>query len=352
MDRSLVERLIDPASGEPLGLIGAKEDSEGRIESGELRSASGRTFPIQGGIPRFVKADDASQEQTADSFGYKWNRQDSYDSPAMRKMLTDWQHERYGFESRDAMRRFFSGHRRILDAGCGSGLSISLWMDPEWRGESEAQYFGADISNAVDVAYEKLDRCPGAHFIQADLMDLPFERESFDAVWSDGVLHHTPSTRAGLEAITKMIRSGGEAMFYVYLKKGAIREFTDDYVRGVLSEMSPGEAWEALRPLTALGQALANMKAEIDLPEDIPYLGIKAGKLDVQRFVYWNMAKVFWRDDYSFEENHHINFDWYHPKCSHRQTEEQVRSWCRELGLEIKHANVQESGITIRATKT
>ena len=64
MDRSLVQRLMDPASGEPLELVDAKEDSEGRIESGGLRSRSGRTFPIQGGIPRFVKADDASQEQT------------------------------------------------------------------------------------------------------------------------------------------------------------------------------------------------------------------------------------------------------------------------------------------------
>ena len=46
MDRSLVERFIDPASREPLELVDAKEDSEGRIESGRLRSPSERTFEV------------------------------------------------------------------------------------------------------------------------------------------------------------------------------------------------------------------------------------------------------------------------------------------------------------------
>ena len=81
-----------------------------------------------------------------------------------------------------------------------------------------------------------------------------------------------------------------------------------------------------------MGQALAELKVEVDVPEDIPWLGIKRGRIDVQRFFYWAVAKMFWNEALGFEENHHVNFDWYHPRYAHRQTEGQVRGWCGEAG--------------------
>ena len=47
-----------------------------------------------------------------------------------------------------------------------------------------------------------------------------------------------------------------------------------------------------------------------------------------------------------------MNFDWYHPRYAHRQTEDEVRSWCGDLGLEIVHFDVQESGLTVRAVRS
>ena len=140
-------------------------------------------------------------------------------------------------------------------------------------------------------------------------------------------------------------------MFYVYRKKGPIREFTDDYIRAMISSLEPEEAWNRLKPLTKLGRALAELKTEVEIPEDIPYLGIKAGRYDIQRLIYWHFAKMFWNEALTFEENHHINFDWYHPQYAHRQTEEEVRRWCQEDGLKIIHFNAQESGFTVRAIK-
>lgn len=106
-----------------------------------------------------------------------------------------------------------------------------------------------------------------------------------------------------------------------------------------------------LRPLTKLGQALAELYAEVEVPEDIPFLGIKAGRYDVQRLIYWHFAKLFWNEAFTLEENNHVNFDWYHPRYAHRQTEEEVRHWCEEAGLSIIHFDVQESGFTVRAIK-
>jgi arsenite methyltransferase len=140
-------------------------------------------------------------------------------------------------------------------------------------------------------------------------------------------------------------------LFYVYRRKGPVREFTDDYIRGIVSRLDPQEAWVALQPITRLGQALAELRAEVDVPEDVPYLGIKAGRYDVQRLIYWNLAKLYWREGFSFEENHHVNFDWYHPVYAHRHTEEEIRRWCDEGGLTISHLDSQESGYTVRAVK-
>jgi SAM-dependent methyltransferase len=259
--------------------------------------------------------------------------------------------KKYGFESLEDMRRFFGNQRRVLDAGCGAGFSSSAWLSENWRVYPHAEWFGVDISKAIDVAQANLGKIPGTHFIQADLLDLPFRDECFDVIFSEGVLHHTPSTKAALKSLVDVLADDGELLFYIYRKKGAIREFTDDYIREVVSEMPETEAWDALKPLTLLGKNLHDLKVEVEVEEDIPFLGIQKGVYPVQRLFYWFVAKMYWREDLSFEENHHINFDWYHPKYAHRHTEAEIRSWCDEFGLQVTRLHEQPSGYTIRAKR-
>jgi SAM-dependent methyltransferase len=187
--------------------------------------------------------------------------------------------------------------------------------------------------------------------VQGDVLQLPFKNGSFDLIFSDGVLHHTPSTEQALKALAPLLAAGGEIMFYVYRKKGPIREFSDDYIRNLVAGLPPEQGWAMLEPLTHLGKALAGLHVEVDVPEDIPYLGITAGRYDVQRLIYWHFIKLFWNDAYTFAENQHVNFDWYHPRYAHRQSEEEVRRWCEEANLRITHCHVEESGITVRAIR-
>ena len=352
MDRALLEILTDPTSGEVLELEAAVVTDDDKILEGELRAPSGSVYTIKDGIPRFIAIEDRGQQQTADTFGYKWQQRDSYDSPGFREFAMGWFLERYGFDSETALRDFFRGQRLTLDAGCGSGFSSSLWMTPGWRNGSDAEWVGLDISAAIDVAQDRLGTVGGAQFVQGDVSSPPFRAGTFDAILSEGVLHHTPSTRGALEALADALAPGGELLFYVYRKKGPVREFADDSIRGALSNLSPEESWAALRPLTALGKSLAELNATVEVPEDIPYLGIQAGTYDVQRLVYWHFLKLFWNPELGFEENNHVNFDWYHPEYAHRQTEDDVRQWCAELELEIFHLVAQDSGFTVRAKKS
>lgn len=330
----LLELLVDPVTGDAL-----------RLERDALYGTDGRTFPIRDGIPRFVGTLEAGQQQTSDTFGFKWGRTETYDSPEMHAVALGWMLERYGFTSALEARDHFEAGAPFLDLGCGGGFTASLWMD-RWQGDA---WVGVDISTAVDIAKQRLPQGPQTHFVQADVMALPFRPGVFRTVFSEGVLHHTPSTRAALAAAAVMLAPGGEILFYVYRRKSPLREFTDDYVRERLTSLSSEEAWSALRPLTKLGEALTGLHATVELDEGVPLLGIPPGSFDVQRLIYWHFAKLFWNEALTFEANNHVNFDWYTPRYAHRQSEAEVREWCADLGLTIERFHVDDAGYTVRA---
>ena len=348
MHRSLIDILVDPVTKRPLFVDVYQHGTDGEILEGMLHSLEGKSYVITSGIPRFVATEDEGQKQTEKSFAYKWRQCHTYNSRPFRLTAQQWIVHRYGFKDPEEMSSYFDSKRRILDAGCGSGFSTSLWMNPLWKGD---YWVGVDISAAVDIARGRLGATKKSHFIQADILSLPFLENTFDTIVAEGVLHHTPSTALALKSLVFLLQTGGEIMFYVYRRKGPIREFSDDYVRNIISQLAPEEAWNLLRPLTKLAQALAELRTEVEVPEDIPYLGINAGRYDVQRLIYWNFVKLFWNEAFTFEENNHVNFDWYHPQYAHRQTKDEVRRWCDEAGLCIGHFDEQESGFTIRATK-
>jgi SAM-dependent methyltransferase len=212
-------------------------------------------------------------------------------------------------------------------------------------------YLGVDISSAVDVARQRFaERNIPGDFFRHDLVTLPIPDRSVDLMFSEGVLHHTDNTELAMKALARKVRPGGRFAFYVYAKKAVIREFTDDYVRDVLKTLSDEEAWRALEPLTKLGMALGGLQATIEVTEDIPFLGIKKGTLDLQRFFYWNVCKLYYRSDWTLEEMNHVNFDWFRPLNCRRQTPEEVRRWCEEIGFVIERFDVQDAGITVVAT--
>ena len=239
--------------------------------------------------------------------------------------------------------------RCSIDAGCGAGMS-ALELFGELLGR--VRYLGVDVSEAVDVAAARFaERGIEAAFLQADISNLPLPPASADLIFSEGVLHHTNSTRGSLGALAKLLKPGGRLLFYVYRRKGPVREFTDDLIREKLQSMSPQQAWEALEPLTQLGIALGELGTEIDIPQPIDLLGIPAGRIDVQRLFYWHVAKMFYRPDLSFDEMNHINYDWYAPANAARQSAEEVRTWCADFGLVVEREVVEEAGITIIARK-
>jgi len=232
----------------------------------------------------------------------------------------------------------------VLDVGVGSGASSRLWA-PKAK-----EFHGVDIGNGIYRATKTLANSVKNPIIShSDLHHLPYPDESFDVIVSNGVLHHTPNTKNALKSIYPKLKKGGLIIFYIYKVKAPLREFSDDYIRNLLSNLSPEEAFEKTKSITKLAESLHNQQIRIIIPEDVPLLGFKKGEYDLQRFIYQNIFKLFWKKSMGFYESNMENFDWYYPKYSWRHTEQEIKDWCTEFNLTPKLIKENYSGFTCHA---
>lgn len=319
------------------------------LEEGRQFLLKDQGFVVNKGIPRCQRLVSEAQAQTSETFGFKWKKVGTFDSQVSLARMREWLIERYGDLTGASWLKEHGEQPLLVDAGCGAGMSGLELLGPLLP---NVRYLGVDISEAVDVACQRFaERGFNCGFMQADISALPLPEGSVDLVFSEGVLHHTNSTEGALKSLAKLLKKGGRFLFYVYKKKGQIREFTDDYIRAKMQAMTPEEGWLAMEPLTQLGISLGELNAEIDIPKPIDVLGIPAGRINVQRLFYWHVAKMFYRPDLTFDEMNHINFDWYAPANAARQSPEEVRAWCNEAGLQIEREVIEEAGITVIARK-
>jgi arsenite methyltransferase len=321
----------------------------GKVAEGAEVKVLGHDYLLRGGVLRLRSLVSDQQAQTAEAFGFKWQRRETFDSPPFRDLMRGWLVERYGEIEKADWWNEYGGRPLVVDAGCGAAFSA---LELFGKRLDTIRYLGCDISPAVDVAAERLAESGfEGGFLQADLLALPLLEASVDVIFSEGVLHHTDSTEHALRALARLLAPGGRFLFYVYRKKGPIREFTDDYVRELLQPMQPEDAWDALMPLTKFGKVLGDLAVTVDVPEEIELLDIPAGPIDLQRLFYWHVVKAFHHSDLAIDELNHINYDWFAPRNAHRQTPEQVRTWCQAAQLEIERERIEEAGITIVARK-
>ncbi len=102
--------------------------------------------------------------------------------------------------------------QRVLEIGCGLGTDGAEFA------RAGALYTGVDLTDAaVGLArgcFEVFD-LPG-EFRVADAENLDFADNTFDLVYSHGVLHHTPDTARAVREVHRVLRPGGRARIMLY----------------------------------------------------------------------------------------------------------------------------------------
>ncbi len=120
-----------------------------------------------------------------------------------------WMPEVMGFND-------FAG-ARLLEVGCGMGTDLLQFA----RGG--AKVTGVDLTpRSIEISQQHLavygER---GDFAISDGENLPFADESFDVVYSNGVLHHTPDTAGAVREVHRVLRTGGQARVMLYHRGSA-----------------------------------------------------------------------------------------------------------------------------------
>lgn len=309
--------LLDCPECRSGSLVLKKESRENNeIISGELHCKCGAIYPIINEIPRFSKncrIDNPSLRQIKASqvqkrFEYQWKK---------------WGRDEVIFgRDREESKKFFlkySGSKinseylkgkLTLDAGCGHGRIAEIIA------EFGALTVGLDIGDGVEIAKYRIAKYPTACIVQGDIMDPPFKNNTFDYIWSNGVIHHTPNTRRAFSQLTKIIKKGGYLDIWVYPKKGILWEISQKSIRAITTRL-PERTLEFFCYLA------------------VPLLSV-APTFSKTRF-----PKNSWR------ECAQVIFDWYSPQYQTHHTNEEVVAWYKEEGftdIEILNLPVAISG--------
>lgn len=102
--------------------------------------------------------------------------------------------------------------KKVLEIGCGLGTDALQFA------RAGADYLGVDLTETAAQTTERRLRMygvPGRTQV-ADAERLPFADNTFDLVYSHGVLHHTPDTEQAIREVHRVLRPGGTAMVMLY----------------------------------------------------------------------------------------------------------------------------------------
>jgi len=315
----LLDLLVCPECRQSLTLDAAAVRDGDAVSAGVLSCPKGHRFPIVSGIPRFVQHDlDADQARSRDSFGYEWTKL----YPEHGHGTAEWQAERDIFlEYTRTVPSDFRG-KLVLDAGCGNGRYAKLVND--WGGRVVA----VDISSAVEIAQRNVGGRADVDVVQADLFRLPFRPDSFDVVYSVGVLHHTPDAKGAFERIRPLVRPGGFFSIFVHGQGNRVLYATNRWLRRWTATASYGTTWRFSQVLTALGRVL----------DRIPFVG--------------PVLYLVGRQVIFFSPDQHNNFDHYSAGFTSFHRKEEIRGWYAEWeDVAVRYAGVASESIYARGTR-
>jgi ubiquinone/menaquinone biosynthesis C-methylase UbiE len=137
-----------------------------------------------------------------------------------RYSLQDYMHDTFEFHK-------FSG-KKVLEIGCGGGID-SAEFARHGALVTSTDFTEIGVKTTGDLLREA--NLP-VNVMQSDATALQFEDNTFDCVYSFGVLHHIPEIRKALSEIQRVLKPGGRLMVMVYNKNSLLYGYSIIYLHG------------------------------------------------------------------------------------------------------------------------
>jgi uncharacterized protein YbaR (Trm112 family) len=196
-------------------------------------------------------------------------------------------------------------HKLALEIGIGNGGIADALSRSE-----DCEIVGMDLSYAVDQARDYFGKNPRFNIVQASIFAPPFRNNTFDVVYSQGVIHHTYSTHAAFRRLAKLPKSSG-GMLYVWMYSHEAAKST--LLRRVLMGIE-----QVVRPVLACVPGLVQTVLLLPvIPLYVLYQNVYRRR---------KRGKVF-TASYSWNEALHAARDRLTPPYAHRHTYEEVAEW-------------------------
>lgn len=300
-------------------------------DPGFLSTPDGKfRYPVVDDIPRFVPP-----ENYAASFGYQWNKFARLQLDSCNG--TNFSLERFtsitGWTKQDLAGKL------VLDVGCGSGRFAEIAL------AHGARVVAMDLSSAVDACKKNLSPNPSLDVVQASIYELPFKPESFDFVYSIGVIQHTPDPRRSVLEICRMVKPGGRIALWIYERdwKSYIGTVGFKYLfRPLTKNMTRQGAEKFSNAIEALCWPVLRFARRAGLPGKIVMRLLPVASAHIQNVPL---------SDADFREWVRLDtFDMYSPAHDHPQKFQTVAAWLREASFE----NIQRQphgGISVTAVR-
>jgi ubiquinone/menaquinone biosynthesis C-methylase UbiE len=127
----------------------------------------------------------------------------------------------------------------VLEIGVGNGSHAQLLA------AHSKSFTGIDLTDYAVKSTSDRMRCfqLKARILRMDAEQMQFDDNSFDFIWTWGVIHHSSNTRSILEEMHRVLKPQGEAIAMVYH-----RGVWNYYFTGALRSIAEGGIWKG-RPL-------------------------------------------------------------------------------------------------------
>lgn len=301
--------LINPFTGKALIAV-----------EGGLKDEDGNIFPIINNVPRFVEANNYT-----DNFGFQWNK--------FQKTQIDREMKNAGF-SKD---RFFAATnwdkedlsgKDILEAGSGAGRFTQIVLD-----HTKGNLYSIDYSDAVSANYRNNSHHgERLKLFQASIYDMPFPDNSFDKVFCFGVLQHTPDFKRSVQCLVKKAKPGGEIVVDFYPIKGWYTKISAKYMLRPFTKKMSHE--KLLNRIDRNANRLIKTYRFFDKLK----LGMVAHRFipmcDINRTLPNNLSKEELREWVVLD-----TFDMFSPAYDNPQRIKTVKKWMEESGAEVVFAD-------------